>query len=245
MYNVEASPSVHWSQTSINAIIPQGGRKNVTIYLNALKPLGNIYLEPVPNIKPYIIISPESFPNVKSGDTIPINLNIHADSSAPLGLFSGVIHVRQSGVKNQRKVLARPLPINVLIREEEGVNDVDADGNGVWDYIDQYINNKYPGREYIQLRSAARQYALALQGALLNADNKDLSLEYAIKSDRATECMFCVRPDDAGDILADLEAAILNSKTRARAFLMFSEQCAGQVFRSVPISQRCSSCDAD
>ena len=128
---------------------------------------------------------------------------------------------------------------------EEKIADIDSDNNGVWDYIDKYINTKYPGPDNNQLRSASRQYARAIQGGLLNADNKEISLQYATASTRATECVFYLRPQDASGVLSDLEAVILNTMTRSRAFLRSSEQSAGGVFPIVPFSQRSTSCIAD
>ena len=80
---------------------------------------------------------------------------------------------------------------------------------------------------------------------LLNADNKDLSLQFAQASDRAQECVFYLRPEDANEVLSDLEAVILNTETRSKAFLMWGDQSGGQVFPGVPFSQRNTSCVAE
>jgi hypothetical protein len=137
------------------------------------------------------------------------------------------------------------LPVHLLIREEEGIEGTDSDGNAVWDYIDQYIDTNYPGNDNEALRSAFRQYSRALEGGLINASDKEMSLHYAVASDRATECAFDLRPHDASNMLSDLEAVILNTQTRSGAFIMFSEQSAGQVFPSASISQRGASCIAE
>lgn len=242
-FPAQATPPVHWSQSAVNASISRGGHTEIIVSLNAVKAIGNVDIRIVPEIDLYVDVSPSMLSNVKAGDTIPIRISIQADTAAPLGLFDGTIQVREKVTRRGKgKVLARPLPVHVLIREEEGVASVDADGNGVWDYIDQYINDKYPGADNDRLRSASRQYARAIQGGLLNADNKAISLQYAEASDRATECMFFLRPQDADEVLSDLEAIILNTQTRSKAFLMFSEQSAGQIFPSVPFSQRSASC---
>lgn len=256
---VQATPPVHWSQDAVNAILSRGGRTEIQVSLDAVQALGNIYLRVAPEIRPYVKVSPPMIRNVKAGDITPIRISIQAGTVVPSGLFNGTIQVVMR--QGKRKVLALPLPVHVLIYEHEGgaasnvstdsprpthvecpIAGVDADSNGVWDYIDQYIDVKYPGADNDRTRSACRQCALAIQGGLLNADNKDMSLRYATAISRAAECVFYLRPQDAHDVLSDLEAIILNTLTRSRAFLMFSEQCAGQVFPSAPISQFGASC---
>lgn len=237
----QAIPPVRWSQDSVKAAILRGGHTEIQVSLNSFETIGNVYLTAVPEIAPYVDISPSTLANVKQGDIIPIRISIQADAAAELGLMKGVIQVREQVTRRGKgRVFARPLPVQVLI--EDGVAGADVDGNGVWDYIDQYIDTKYPGAADDQLRSASRQYARAVQGGILNPDSKQMSLQYATDSDRATECVFHLRPDDANSILADLESAILNTESRSKAFLMFSEQSAGQVFASTPSSERSASC---
>lgn len=240
----QATPPVHWNPDGVNAIVAPGGHTEVQVSLNAVEALGNINLRIVPEIDPYVDVSPSTLNNVKAGDTIQVHITIQAGTTAPLGLFDGTIQVRQKTTKpGKGKVLARPLPVHVLIREEEGVAGVDADSNGVWDYIDQYITATYPNADSLQ--SGLRQYAKAIQGGLLNADDNNLSLSHATEMDRAIECIYFLRPNDAKNVLSDLKAVILSNESRSRAFIMFSEQSAGQVFSSVPISQRGTSCVAE
>lgn len=53
-----------------------------------------------------------------------------------------------------------------VVSAEENLSGVDNDRNGVWDYIDRYIDTTYPGDAYIRVRSACRQFSRAIQGAL-------------------------------------------------------------------------------
>jgi len=240
----EAAPSVNWAPNLVNATVAPGQRAEIQVSFNAVEALGNVSLRVVPEIAPYVSVSPSTLNNVKAGDSFTIRITVQAAATAPLRLFEGTIQVRQmtTGPGNGR-VFARPLPVHVLIREQEGIAGVDADNNGVWDYVDQYINTTYPNEP--NTRVALRQFSRAIQNSLLHADDKSLSLRYAEDSDRATECVFFVHPQDADKVLSALEAAILNNATRSRAFMMFSEQSAGQVFQSAPISQRSASCIAE
>ncbi len=242
--SANAATPVHWTPDAVNAVVGQGERTEVQASFDAVEALGNISLRVVPEIAPYVTVVPSTLNNVKAGDRITIRISVQAATSSPLRLFEGTIQVRQTttGPGNGR-VFARPLPVHVLIREQEGIAGVDADNNGVWDYVDQYINATYANDP--NTRVALRQFARAIQNSLLHAADKSLSLRYAEEGDRAIECVFSMRPQDARKVLLELKATILNNATRSRAFMMFSEQSAGQVFQSAPISQRGASCIAE
>jgi len=80
------------------------------------------------------------------------------------------------------------------MKKSDIISGRDQNVNGVWDYIDTYINEKFQGQKHEGVRAAARQYSRALQGDLLNANNKNSSLQFASVTDRTTECMFYHRP---------------------------------------------------
>lgn len=242
----QAAPSVHWSEDSISATLSRDGHAEIQLQLNAVVNLGDVYLWVTPEIEAYVDISPTMLSDVLAGDSNQIQIHLNAGADAPIGLFDGTIQVREKVSERKRgKVFARPLPIQLLIQEPETIAGVDDDGNNVWDYIDQYINETYAGADKESLRAALRQFALSIQGGLLNADNKELSLRYATAGDRAMECVFYLKSQEANAILSDLEAVVLNTKARSEAYLMFSKQSAGHVFPSTPYSQRSASCIAD
>jgi hypothetical protein len=163
-----------------------------------------------------------------------LTVAIGADAAPPL-------QVRARTSRAQGRLLARPLPVTVAVQATGSHDDVDADSNGVWDYIDRYIDTTY-GSASAADKAALRQFSRAIQGALLDSADLSLSLKHAVESDRAMECLFSLRPADAPRLLKDVRAAILNTRARSRAFLMWSEQSAGQVFHSKPKSQWGSSC---
>lgn len=238
-----SAPPVHWSPDAINVTVELGASETVVVSLNAVEDLGNISLRLAPELKSVASISPSNFSNVAAGNTITVTVNVAVPTSAAPGLFDGTLQVRgQPNKKGKTRVLARPLPVNILIQEPQ-LRGVDADQNGVWDYIDTYIKSQYEGNA--PLITALRQYAKAFQGGLLNAEDRDASLGYAYDLDRAIECVFYLRSDDAYDVLEDAKAVILNNKTRTETWLVFSDQSAGQVFPSTPYSERASSCVAE
>lgn len=130
--------------------------------------------------------------------------------------------------------------IQSTVLQTESLSGTDTDNNGVWDYIDGYIDTAYPKDE--KLRAGLRQYARSIQNGILNAHNKNLSLQYAMESDRAQECIAFLRPNDFNAVLGGMEAQMLNTAMRTKEFLVWSEQSAGEVFPSAPISERDKSC---
>jgi len=241
---VKSKPPAQWNPAALNAIVPRNGQTNVNVSLNALEALGNVTFEIVPELNPYIVLSPSGATDIHAGDTIPIRVTFRAGVDAPLRLFEGNIKVREETTRTGKgQVLPLPLPVYLIVRAaEDTIASSDTNTNGVWDYIDQYIENTYPGTENHQVRAGARQYARSIEGGLLNAENKTLSIQFAQSADRAMECIYSIRPQDARQLISQLEAAILNTPLRSRAFGMFSDQSAGQVFRATPFSERSASC---
>jgi hypothetical protein len=242
-----SNPPVHWNPDKVNVIVARGGETNVVVTINTLKALGHVSVAPVPEFAAYVTVSPTVITNLIAGESFQLNLQFNVAAGAPLGAYDGTVQVREIvSRKGKGRVFPRLLPVSIIIKEaNETIGSSDTNTNGVWDYVDQYIDTTYPGIENQGVRSAGRQFARAIQGGLLNAENKGLSIQYASASMRATECMYSRRPQDSREILENLEAVILNTKLRSQAFVMFNDQLSGQVFRSRSISEGSSSCVED
>jgi len=104
----------------------------------------------------------------------------------------------------------------------------DADGNGVWDYIDTYIDATYPSSE--KTRTALREYAKNLQISLLDAEDEELSVQHASDGSYRLACIRYVLPDDAYEVFKTLRAEILNTDERSRAYILHDSQLGGHVF---------------
>jgi hypothetical protein len=236
-----AEPPVHWAPQSVTAAVAKGEVRDIRVVLNAVEPLTDIVIRVVPELAPYVTVSPAALSSVAAGQSVELHLTVRAAPDAPEGLFRGTLQVRQRVARGQGRVFPRPLPVTVTVQTRELVEGIDENSNGVWDDIDRYIDTTYSTAPPSD-RAAMRQFSRALQGALLNAADQALSLRYALESDRATECLYALRPSDARRVLEDIKSATLNNRARSRAFLMWSEQSAGQVFRAKPKSQRATSC---
>lgn len=116
----------------------------------------------------------------------------------------------------------------------------DANGDGVWDYIEVYIDQNYPDST---ARPALRAIAVAMQGAMLAANDPAASVNAATVLQRAIECLYFVRQDEARAVKNDLKAVLLNTLERSKAYLRFSDQLGGQIFPSTPLSELQSACN--
>ncbi len=120
---------------------------------------------------------------------------------------------------------------------------IDSDGDGVRDDIQRYIALTYP--DSARTRAALTQLAKVNQQAILNADNKPLSLDNGSAQDRAIECLWYLLDDGAIAVSHGLRAVILNTVERNRVYIRYNDQLAGEVFPSVPLSQDKFSCEFD
>src|SRR5438132_8571577 len=71
----QGTPPVHWTPDAVNATIARGGRTEVQVSLNAVETIGNVYLRIVPELAPYVDVSPATLNNVKAGDTVSVRIS--------------------------------------------------------------------------------------------------------------------------------------------------------------------------
>jgi hypothetical protein len=81
-----------------------------------------------------------------------------------------------------------------------------------------------------------------MQAAILAANNPAASADAATNLQRAIECLYFVRPNDARAVKNNLKAELLNTLERSKAYLRFSDQLGGQSFPNTPLSELQSAC---
>ncbi|WPX33714.1 hypothetical protein RHM62_07815 [Actimicrobium sp. CCC2.4] len=117
----------------------------------------------------------------------------------------------------------------------------DADGNGVRDDIDAYINGKFTDGKQ---RKAVLQDARAMQKAVLvDATDKVAAKTVSLRLMDSTSCLFSVFPDGAGltspeSVSRKIEAITSNTKSRLKAYLAYNKSLDGSV-GSLPIGDTC------
>lgn len=122
---------------------------------------------------------------------------------------------------------------------------IDSDDDGVRDDVQRYIALTYPDSE--KTRAGLTQYAKSVQGALLDADDKELSMKHEEKISKADDCIEFMLGTDEYDQYISNEALpmILNTKERTMAYFKYDEQLGGEVFSLTPEDQLRFSCDID
>ncbi|WP_166360904.1 hypothetical protein [Pseudomonas akapageensis] len=241
--NTQDTQPVDWSQDSISITLAPGESIDVPVTLSSAKRLGHVELSVTKDLLNLVTVTPKDIKDVRVSDVVKIIVRVKSQSTTPLGSYNGIVQI-SADTKGKGKSFSftQPLPVNILIQNPDTVPAADNDGNGVWDYMDIFIQQKYTNSPPTQ--AAARQLSRALQTGLLNADDKRIAMEQAGATDRAVECMFFVQPPkDAARIISELEGAIVNNAARSRAYVTYGEQLAGEVFPGQTASQFSNSCN--
>lgn len=119
------------------------------------------------------------------------------------------------------------------------VGGADADGNGVRDDIDAYIDQTYTDTGS---RTALRQYGRAVQAAILDAGHAGLSGVHAIERFRAIECIMARRPNDFPVVFTELRSRMLDTDARTKAYLQADGHVRANTPSLLPADQWLSAC---
>ena len=107
------TPTISWNPTKINETLSPGELKSVNVSFVSSQDLNNVDVVIVPELQPYVEVSPDSFTHVNTGAQYSINLMINAPAAAVSEILDGII-VGSLQIKNttkNRRTYARPIPI--------------------------------------------------------------------------------------------------------------------------------------
>ena len=99
---------------------------------------------------------------------------------------------------------------------QETVAGIDANGDGVRDDIESYIDTAYPASTQGAVNRALRQFARAAQETMIDASAPAPSVTHAGERFRALECLMAKRPADFHLIFVALRARVLNTLRKLR-----------------------------
>ena len=122
------------------------------------------------------------------------------------------------------------------------VAGVDANGDGVRDDIETYIDTTYPVAAQSETNHALRQYAKAAQSSLIHADNPSLSVTHATERFRALECLMAKRPRDFHPLFVELRARLLDTTARSNAYFQADSQVKTANIPLLPMNQWGTAC---
>ena len=127
--------------------------------------------------------------------------------------------------------------------ERKVLGGEDRDGDGVWDYVESYIEQHAAHSQ--KTRAALQQYARALQASLVDYRDVKASIEHAHERLDALDCLRYIHPHDNREIFNDLRAAILNTMERSRAYIQADSHMSGQIIEDTPDGLMKSKCQFD
>lgn len=125
---------------------------------------------------------------------------------------------------------------------QETVAGIDANGDGVRDDIESYIDTTYPASTQGGVNRALRQFARAAQATMIDAGEPAPSVTHAAERFRALECLMARRPVDFHLIFVELRARVLNTTDRSLAYLQADEHVKKENLALLPADQWEAAC---
>jgi len=161
----------------------------------------------------------------------------------------GLAGCKSDGGGNVPNVTITPVPADDGLPEDPGeagmatLVGIDSDSDGVRDDVQRYIALTYPESE--KIRAALTQYAITMQDALLDADDKEKSVRVAQNGTKSQACLWYVFGSVRlyGDARDDIMVKLLNTDERNYAYFAYNDQLGGEVFPGIPYDERSSACE--
>ena len=125
---------------------------------------------------------------------------------------------------------------------QESVAGADANGDGVRDDVERYIDTTYPVPAQGDTNRALRQFARAAQATLIDASEPVPSVAHAAERFRALECLMARRPADFHVVFVELRARILNTTARSLAYLQADNHVTAGNLPLLPADQWVGAC---
>lgn len=251
---VYPASAITWTPKQVAGEVALGKSKTQTVTFKSVEALSNVALRVVPELQPYIKVTPSSFPSISAGTSVSITVTFSASTTAPLRTFSGTVHLVDASGKSQ-KTYSTPLPVTLLITVvplppdpgEAGkatLEGIDSDRDGVRDDVQRYIALTYPNSE--KTRAALMQSAKTSQAVILGVNEASTSYLRTLEELHADECLDYVHGvKDARVISDELLAQILNTQARSKAYITAGEHFVGHTYKLPPLSEKKSFCGFD
>lgn len=188
-----ATPSVSWSPSALSQVVTAGQSTTTTATFTATENAQNVTVRVVPEIAPYVTVSPSSFETITKGASYPVTVTFAAVADALTGLYDGTIHLLQG-----KKTLSQPLMVDVavdgkpiLVQDPEGglypVNEIElslVDGTTIDDA--QRLAKLVHGTIFKLFLDTNTYYLIVPTSSILELENAIHTLELDPSVDYAT-----------------------------------------------------------
>jgi hypothetical protein len=252
-----AVPVISWNPDNIEINQSQGTQSIHSLTVKSTKDLQDVIVRVVPELQPWVSVSPSSIEAIQNGENLELILTINVAPDAIVGQYDGVIQIKQATVGKNQRVIAKPLPIILTITEYNNENlppdpgeagkatllGVDSDSDGVRDDIQRYIYFTYPNDE--KIRTALTQISIEYQGLLSQASDHDAAFNHATRMARHGECLFFIQGETSLETRAALKAEILNTRERSIAYINYTNTLGGEIILGAPVQDWKNSCNFD
>lgn len=118
---------------------------------------------------------------------------------------------------------------------------IDINNNGVRDDVEVYIETNV--KDSARHRAALMSVAAVTQKEIL-AETKEEAVQVAVAGVRSIECLSYLGLRDQGR-WREIDALMVNTEARLKAMDVHNDRIDGEVFQSLPDSQRRSACTFD
>ena len=243
--SLHAKPSIEWSQDKLKIEQSQGQVNTYPVSIDINKNARSVVVRVVPELENWISISPVSIGDIEKGQTVNLDVIINTPIDTTIGVFDGVIQLKESVLGKPTKNLSKPLPVTLTIKEwdnnglppdpgaagNQDLLGIDVDNDGVRDDVQNAIYRYYPNEADINKRLALVQFAKSVQLAFIGKDlNDDNQLNSALsKIISATNCITGTSSRPTQDLIF-IENMIQNTDERASAYTYVNESAGGQFF---------------
>ena len=87
-------PKITWSHDSVEVILSPGESTTKDLTITSSQNLTNVVVDPVPEIAPFMTITPSTFSSVAANSPQSVRINFTIAQGATLGTYQGTIHLR-------------------------------------------------------------------------------------------------------------------------------------------------------
>ena len=108
-----ANPGIEWHPASLSVEVGQGLSVATTAAFEPSKDIAHLSVRVVPELAPFVSVSPSAFENVKKGDRYTISISVSVPPEVAIGQFDGTI-----GLREGRRMVAHPLPTIIDVVDE-------------------------------------------------------------------------------------------------------------------------------